>query len=107
MQRLQPCLVGHRHVGAAFEQQPQRALVAGAGCEHEGRDRVGGGGAEVDLDMGEQLDHINTAESGGGMHGERAVVGGGGTESRTVPVRAGVGGYVRRESNAQPTRHHM
>jgi hypothetical protein len=57
--------------------------------------------------MGEQLDHINTAESGGGMHGERAVVGGGGTESRTVPVRAGVGGYVRRESNAQPTRHHM
>lgn len=97
MQRLQPCVVGHRDVGAAFEQQPQRALMAGAGSEHEGRDRVGSGGVEVDLDMGEQLDHVNTAECGGGMHGERAVVSSGGTESWTVPVRAGVGDYVRRE----------
>jgi uncharacterized protein with ACT and thioredoxin-like domain len=63
-------------------------LVAGTGCEHERRHCSGGGGVEVDVEIGEQLNHVYSAERCRGVNGKRAIISGGGAKSRTVPVSA-------------------
>jgi hypothetical protein len=84
VQRLQPCCVRHGNIGAAFDQQAQHALMAGAGGEHERGDGDGGGGVEVESQVREQFDHVHAAKRRRNMNGKGSVVGRSGSESRTV-----------------------
>ncbi len=88
MQWLQSRLVSHGDVGAAFEKQPQNALVARACCEHERGDSVRCGGIEVDIEVREQFDNVHAAKGCGSVYGHRAVVGRGGSKSGTIHAHA-------------------